>query len=83
MICFTNEDQLGGDPQLMNEYKTLIDTHNRLIDLTHRLFKVTYKECKWRTPFTDLEVEFMKFKEDTATMEEIYTDQPSTADLII
>ena len=75
MICFTNDDKLGGDPQLMNDHKTLIDKHNKLIDLTHRLFKTVYKECKWKTPFTELELEFLEFKEDTATLEEIYEDR--------
>jgi hypothetical protein len=75
MICFTNSSRLGGDPEIMNKHKTLIDKHNKLIALTHKLFKTAYEECKWRTPFTELELEFMEFKDETATIEEIYSEE--------
>jgi hypothetical protein len=70
MICFTNADRLGGDPQLMNDHKTLIDKHKKLIELTGRLFLAVYRERGYRTPFTELEVEFMELTGETPSLED-------------
>jgi hypothetical protein len=62
MICYTNETKIGGDPMEQEKLKSLTD-------LTRRLFLAVYKEHGYRTPFTDLEIEFMELTGVSPTMD--------------
>ena len=62
MICFTDESRLGGDPDVQEKLKNLTD-------LTRRLFLAVYEERGWRSPFIDLEVEFMVLTGETPSLD--------------
>ena len=61
MICFTNDNRLGGDPKIQEKLK-------KLTDLTRRLFLAVYKERGWSAPFIDLELEFMELTGETPSL---------------
>jgi hypothetical protein len=63
MICFKNTTTVGGDPSAQSKLKDLTD-------LTRRLFVAVYKERGWRSPFTELEVEFMQLTGQSPTLDE-------------
>ncbi len=62
MICITDETRIGGDPEVQEKLK-------RLTDLTRRLFTAVYMERGWRSPFTELELEFMELTGETPSLD--------------